>query len=437
MEQQTSLVLFSSKKVQHLLQKLPVVVFVFYVSFAAFSVYTCMYGFRKPYTAASYDGYFLFGISYKVVLVIAQVVGYVLSKIYGIKFIATMQPEKRSITIIQLIIVAWLSLLLFAIVPFPYNFIFMFINGFPLGMVWGLVFGFLEGRRFTELMGAFLSTSFIFASGLAKTIGKWLLIQFHISEWQMPFAAGAVFVIPLLISVWMLQQTPPPNEDDIACRTIRKTMNATERKNFVKQFASILIPVVTAYSLLTILRDFCEDFANELWTETGFKDNAAIFTQTGTIISLFILVIVGNFFLFRNNYKAFQFTHVAIFFGFLLALVSTLLFQYHIISPFMWFLTATSGLYLGYVPYNCLYFERMLATFKVQGNVGFVMYIADSFGYLGTTIILLVKEFIHIKYNWVQFFTLLFYASSAIGIVLIIWGAAESIRVYQKRQSYN
>lgn len=437
MEQQTSLVLFSSKKVQHLLQKLPVVVFVFYVSFAAFSVYTCMYGFRKPYTAASYDGYFLFGISYKVVLVIAQVVGYVLSKIYGIKFIATMQPEKRSITIIQLIIVAWLSLLLFAIVPFPYNFIFMFINGFPLGMVWGLVFGFLEGRRFTELMGAFLSTSFIFASGLAKTIGKWLLIQFHISEWQMPFAAGAVFVIPLLISVWMLQQTPPPNEDDIACRTIRKTMNATERKNFVKQFASILIPVVTAYSLLTILRDFCEDFANELWTETGFKDNAAIFTQTGTIISLFILVIVGSFFLFRNNYKAFQFTHVAIFFGFLLALISTLLFQYHIISPFMWFLTATSGLYLGYVPYNCLYFERMLATFKVQGNVGFVMYIADSFGYLGTTIILLVKEFIHIKYNWVQFFTLLFYASSAIGIVLIIWGAAESIRVYQKRQSYN
>lgn len=437
MEQQTSLVLFSSKKVQHLLQKLPVVVFVFYVSFAAFSVYTCMYGFRKPYTAASYDGYFLFGISYKVVLVIAQVVGYVLSKIYGIKFIATMQPEKRSITIIQLIIVAWLSLLLFAIVPFPYNFIFMFINGFPLGMVWGLVFGFLEGRRFTELMGAFLSTSFIFASGLAKTIGKWLLIQFHISEWQMPFAAGAVFVIPLLISVWMLQQTPPPNEDDIACRTIRKTMNATERKNFVKQFASILIPVVTAYSLLTILRDFCEDFANELWTETGFKDNAAIFTQTGTIISLFILVIVGSFFLFRNNYKAFQFTHVAIFFGFLLALISTLLFQYHIIPPFMWFLTATSGLYLGYVPYNCLYFERMLATFKVQGNVGFVMYIADSFGYLGTTIILLVKEFIHIKYNWVQFFTLLFYASSAIGIVLIIWGAAESIRVYQKRQSYN
>lgn len=437
MEQQTSLVLFSSKKVQHLLQKLPVVVFVFYVSFAAFSVYTCMYGFRKPYTAASYDGYFLFGISYKVVLVIAQVIGYVLSKIYGIRFIATMQPEKRSITIIQLIIVAWLSLLLFAIVPFPYNFIFMFINGFPLGMVWGLVFGFLEGRRFTELMGAFLATSFIFASGLAKTIGKWLLIQFHISEWQMPFAAGAVFVIPLLISVWMLQQTPPPNEEDIACRTIRKTMDAPERKKFVKQFGSILIPVVTAYSLLTILRDFCEDFANELWTETGFKDNAVIFTQTGTIISLFILVIVGSFFLFKNNYKAFQCTHVAIFCGFLLALISTLLFQYHIISPFIWFLTATSGLYLGYVPYNCLYFERMLATFKVQGNVGFVMYIADSFGYLGTTVILLVKEFIHIKYNWVQFFTLLFYASSAIGIVLIIWGSAESVHVYKKHQFYN
>jgi hypothetical protein len=106
--EQPLLALGSSKKIQQLLQKSPVIVFVFYVSFSAFSVYTCMYGFRKPYTAASYDGYYLFGISYKIILVIAQVIGYVLSKIYGIRFIATMQPEKRSITIIQLIAVAWL-----------------------------------------------------------------------------------------------------------------------------------------------------------------------------------------------------------------------------------------------------------------------------------------------------------------------------------------
>jgi len=435
MEQLITSVAIPPKTLQEKLQKAPVLFFIVYVSISAFMVYACMYGFRKPFTAASYSGYTLFGISYKIVLVIAQVIGYVISKFYGIRFIATMDPSKRGIMILKLISVAWLSLLLFAIVPYPYNFIFMFINGLPLGMVWGLVFGFLEGRRFTELMGAVLATSFIFASGLAKTVGKWLMLQWHISEWQMPFAAGAVFIIPLFFSVWLLQQTPPPTVSDKEKRTFRKPMNAKERKSFVKQFGSILIPVVLAYSLLTVLRDFCEDFANELWVETGFQNNAGIFAQTSTYISLFVLAIVGGFFLIRNNYKAFQLTHTIIFAGFFLAIVSTLLFQYHFISPFVWFLTATSGLYLGYVPYNCLYFERMLATFKVQGNVGFVMYIADAFGYLGTVVVLLIKEFVTIKYSWVLFFTLIFYVTAIAGISLMIWGMKEAAKAYQKFQS--
>ena len=414
------------------LQQSPVFLFVLYVSLSSFMVYGCMYGFRKPFTAASYEGYRLFGISYKVVLVIAQVIGYMISKFYGIRFIAIMKPEKRATNILLLITIAWLSLLFFALVPFPYNFIFMFINGLPLGMVWGLVFGFIEGRRMTELMGAVLSTSFIFASGLAKTVGKNIMLQLHINEWWMPFAAGAVFIIPLFISVWLLQQTPAPTAEDKANRTIRKPMSAAERKAFIKQFGAILVPVVLAYSLLTILRDFCEDFANELWAETGFQNNANIFTQTSTLISLLVLAVVGSFFLIRNNYKAFQLTYIIILFGFFLAAISTVLFQLHFISPLIWFVAATTGLYMGYVPYNCLYFERLLATFKVQGNVGFVMYIADAFGYLGTVFVLLLKEFVTIKYSWVNFFSVLFYVFAAIGIILIISGSRLSAIAFKK-----
>ncbi|HXO76318.1 MAG TPA: DUF5690 family protein, partial [Puia sp.] len=183
------------------LQRSPVWVFVLYVSLASFVVYTCMYGFRKPFTAASFNGLSLFGISYKVVLVIAQVLGYMLSKFYGIRFISGMEPAKRAGFIIKLILTSWVSLLLFGLVPAPYNFVFMFINGLPLGMVWGLVFGFLEGRKVTELMGAVLATSFIFASGLAKTVGKGLILS-GVSEGWMPFVAGAVFVVPLLLATW-------------------------------------------------------------------------------------------------------------------------------------------------------------------------------------------------------------------------------------------
>ena len=62
------------------LQQSPVWAFVVYVSLVSFTVYTCMYGFRKPFTAASFSGITFLGISYKVVLVIAQVIGYMLSK---------------------------------------------------------------------------------------------------------------------------------------------------------------------------------------------------------------------------------------------------------------------------------------------------------------------------------------------------------------------
>lgn len=414
------------------LKQSPAWVFILYVSLTSFTVYACMYGFRKPFTSSSFEGIKLFGISYKSVLVISQTIGYMLSKFYGIKVIAAMQPQKRAGTLVKLIITAWLALLLFAIVPPPYNFVFMFINGLPLGMVWGLVFGFLEGRRATELMGAILATSFIFASGLAKTTGKWLMINMHVTQWWMPFTAGAMFILPMLVATWFLQKTPPPNADDIAHRTVRNPMSSQQRKDFIRHFGFALVPVIIAYVLLTILRDFSEDFANELWNETGYADKSDIFAQTSTVVSLIVLAVIGGFIILKNNYRAFQLNHTVIIIGFGIAVIATVLYHLHIVSPFIWFTSAAAGLYLGYVPYNCFYFERLLAAYKVPGNVGFVMYIADAFGYMGTVLVLLIKELVHIKYSWVDFFTFLFYTSAAIGIVLVIWGSILFAKIYKR-----
>ena len=415
------------------LQGSPAWMFIVYVSFSSFVVYSCMYGFRKPYTSASFERISLFGISYKVVLVISQVLGYMLSKFYGIRFIATMLPSRRAGFIVKLILVAWGSLLLFALVPAPYNFIFMFINGLPLGMVWGLVFGFLEGRRVTELMGAILATSFIFASGVAKTAGKWLMLSAGVSEWWMPFLAGAMFLAPLLLSTWLLDQTPPPTAEDIAQRTIRRPMERSERKAFLKKFGFALVPVIIAYMMLTILRDFTEDFANELWNETGFRNSADIFARTSTVTSMIVLGVIAGFFLIRNNYQAFRMNHVIIIGGFALAAAATFLYHLHAITPVQWIVSASTGLYLGYIPYNCFYFERMLAAYKIEGNVGFLIYIADAFGYLGTVVVLLVKEFVKFRASWVEFFTGMFYIAAAGGILFVVWSSVLYARIYKEK----
>ncbi len=394
-------------------------VFVTFVSLAAFTIYTCMYGFRKPYTVGTYNNVFFLGISYKVCLVIAQVLGYMCSKFYGIKFISSLNPNKRAWYIVVFIGIAWISLLLFAIVPSPYNLFCMFLNGLPLGMIFGLVFGFLEGRITTEIMGAFLATSFIFASGLAKTTGKFVSVNLNIQEFWMPFVAAGFFVIPLLIGVWIIKQTPPPSKEDIEQRTIRKPMNKADRKSFLQQFGVAIVPVVISYSIFTIVRDFCEDFANELWIETGYQNNVGIFAQTSTIMSLIVIVVIGCFFKIQNNLIAFKYAHYLIIAGISIAVISTILFNSHFISPFIWMVSATTGLYLSYLPFNCLYFERFLSVYKVKGNMGFVMYIADAFGYLGTVLVLLIKEFVQIKYSWISFFSLLFYVAGIIGIFLL------------------
>lgn len=121
---------------------------------AAFGSYFCMYGFRKPFTAAGYEEFHLLGLSYKSVLVTSQVLGYTLSKFIGIRVISEMPPARRGRTILLLVGIAQTALLLFALVPAPWNFILLFVNGLPLGMVFGLVLEFLEGRRATEVLAA-------------------------------------------------------------------------------------------------------------------------------------------------------------------------------------------------------------------------------------------------------------------------------------------
>lgn len=405
-----------------------------YISFAAFVTYSCMYGFRKPYTVGLYNHQTFMGISYKVCLVIAQVLGYMFSKFYGIKFISSMNPSNRSRYILIAIFIAWLSLFLFALTPAPYNIFWLFINGLPLGIIFGLVFGFLEGRRTTEIMGAFLAVSFIFSSGLAKSVGKYLLIQIHVTENWMPFIAGSIFVLPLLISVFLLQLTPPPTDVDIQHRTVRNPMTKEERNSFLKLFGKTIIPVVISYAIFTIVRDFTEDFANELWIETGYQNKINIFAQLSTFVSIIVLIIISSFFLIKDNFKAFSVTHLLVIFGIVVSVTATILFNLKIINALIWMTTATTGLYLSYLPFNCMYFERFLSAHRVKGNVGFLMYIADSFGYLGTVIVLLIKEFVHLKTTWVHLFSILFYFAGFIGIFLIFNALVQHQKLFKQEK---
>ncbi|MBL7866294.1 MAG: hypothetical protein JNK10_15605, partial [Cyclobacteriaceae bacterium] len=207
--------------------------FTLYASAVSFCLYLCIFAIRKTFGVATYDGLMYWGIHYKVLMITFQVVGYLISKFIGIKVVSEMQSTHRTKGIFIMVSIATVSWLLFGLTPAPYNLIFLFTNGLPLGMVWSLVFGDLEGRRNTEVLGASLSVSFIFSGGFGKTIGGLVMRDWGVSEIWMPFVSAILFFVPMVLFLWLIDKLPPPTPEDEALRTKRQPMSGKERMNFV------------------------------------------------------------------------------------------------------------------------------------------------------------------------------------------------------------
>jgi len=111
-----------------------------YAIVASFTTYFCMYAFRKPFAAGTYEELKFMGtaLDVKSAYVIAQIVGYTISKFVGMKFCSETGVRGRARLLVGLIVAAWLSLLLFAVLPGNLKVFAIFANGLPLGMVWGM-----------------------------------------------------------------------------------------------------------------------------------------------------------------------------------------------------------------------------------------------------------------------------------------------------------
>ena len=392
--------------------------FLLTASFAAFITYLSMYAFRKPFTAAIFDQQSLWGIDYKIVLIISQLLGYTLSKYIGIKIIAELKPEKRTRTLIHLILFAWISLFFFAITPYPFNFPFMFLNGLPLGMIWGIVFSYLEGRKFTELLGAAMASSFIVASGVVKGVGRYTIDQWSVPDIWMPFLTGLIFLPALIFGARLLHKLPPPSKEDILLRTERVPMNALDRKLFFQRFIPGIVFSVLIYVGLTIFRDLRDNFAIEFWTGYGYSNTPALLIFSEIPIAILVLIIIALMIFIRDNKFAFFMNLTVNLLCGIFLLVITVLLMRNQFDPVYWMILSGFAMYLPYIIFHTVYFERWIAYFKIKSNIGFLMYISDAAGYLGSTFILLFKNFNSYQISWIDFFKISALATSLLIIIL-------------------
>ena len=392
-----------------------------FASVTAFFTYMCFYPFRRAYTAATYEDLVFIGVNFKILIITAQVLGFAVSKGLGIKYVSEMLPEKRSRNLLIMISLSLICYLFFALTSAPYNLFFIFLASLPLGMVYGTILGFLEGRKTTDLLVAVLTASFIMGSGFAKSIGKWVMTSLEVSQFWMPFVACAIMIVPFGICVWLMGQIPPPTNEDKESRTERKPMQKADRKAFIKEFALSMTIFVISYVLLTTFREFRDNFTPEIWKLLGYGNNSAIFTQTETPIAIIVLLMMASMRWVQNNYKAFVIIQLLMLAGGVLIGVSTLLFQQKILSPVVWLTTLGLGVYMAYAMCNSLYFERMIATFKKSGTVGFLITFADYYAYMGSILVLFYKNFFQKSINYLDFFIILSYCISIVYVILVVF----------------
>ncbi|HBE70091.1 MAG TPA: hypothetical protein DDW52_18240 [Planctomycetaceae bacterium] len=390
-----------------------------WASIAAFGTYFCMYAFRKPFSVALYEGLVVGDWEYKTVAVTSQVCGYMLSKFIGIKVLSEMPPGRRAAAVIALIMSAEVALVLLAIVPTPWNVICLFLNGLPLGMVFGLVLSFLEGRRGTEAMAAILCTSFIVSDGVVKSTGQFLIDQ-GVPQFWMPASVGGIFLAPLLGFVWMLTRVPRPNTQDEISRQKREPLNRQQRWDFIRRNATGLIPILIMFLMVTIVRSIRSDFAADIWASMGVARKPQIFTYSEIWVGLAVTIANGAAVLIVSNYRAFQVALAICVGGLAILLGATVLRHNGSLAPFTFMVAIGIGLYLPYVAVHTTIFERMIAMTRDRSNLVFLMYLADSIGYLGYVAVMLAKNAGAAREDFMAFFIPVCYVAAIASLACVL-----------------
>jgi hypothetical protein len=210
------------------------------------------------------------------------------------------------------------------------------------------------------------------------------------AEHWMPAVAGGLFVIPIAITIWMLSQIPPPSQIDQQQRSQRTAMTTQDRRTMLKRYGIGLAGVALFYLLVTILRSLRDDFAPQILAGMGANVQASDYSWIDSQVAVLVLLVNGLTAWIRSNRLALQAALTISLAGFFL--IGYALLQSHLMAPVTFMVLIGAGLYLPYVAVHTTVFERLIALTRDRGNMGFLMYVVDSMGYLGYVVVLFIPK---------------------------------------------
>jgi hypothetical protein len=200
-------------------------------------------------------------------------------------------------------------------------------------------------------------------------------------------------------------------------------MNALERRRFFRRYGVGLTLLVAAYVLITVLRSVRADFAPEIWGGLGTSNQPAIFAWSEMAVAAGVLLLIGATIFLRNNRTAF-FTALALSLGGAVLVGGALVGLYagHL-SAFAFMVLHGLGLYLPYIAIHTTAFERLIAVTRERANLGYLISLADAFGYLGYVVVMIGKNILGARESFLDFFFALSWviAGACCLLLLLCW----------------
>lgn len=291
----------------------------------------------------------------------------------------------------------------------------MFFNGLSLGCMWGILFSFLEGRRLTDILASLMGVSMVVSSGTAKSAGLYVMDVLGVSPFWMPALIGGLAVPLLALLGYLLTRLPHPSAEDIACKSERETLNKEQRWQLFRNFIPFLTLLFVANVLLVVLRDIKEDFLVNIIDISGYS--SWLFAQIDSIVTLIILAIFGLMVFVRDNLRVLNILLLLIMAGMVVMSFISFRNETLLLSPVTWLFIQSLCLYMAYLTFRTIFFDRFIACFKIRGNVGFFIALNDFLGYAGTVIVLVMKEFFNPDVNWNYFYNQM---AGYVGIICFI-----------------
>ena len=104
--------------------------------------------------------------------------------------------------------------------------------------------------------------------------------------------------------------------------------------------------------------------------------------------------------------------------------------HFGLLDGFAFMVLVGIGLYLPYVAIHTTIFERLIAMTRDRGNLGYLMYLADSIGYLGYAVVMMVCKLCFGRTDALNLFALNLFSATCLVMAVLSLACILSAAVY-------